>query len=91
MGGPRAPAVPAQGTVIGLRSQHTGGVLRVTVHGPGYCHKPGTIVGCHRPILWCVTERGRMMPVDPDPDAEGLYTSHFATCRDAGKFRRRRR
>lgn len=42
---------------------------------------------CHAPILWCVTARGKKMPVDPPTDDEPT-TSHFATCPEANQWRR---
>lgn len=43
---------------------------------------------CGDPIIWCVTARGKKMPVDiPDGD-EVETTSHFATCKDAAQWRK---
>jgi len=42
---------------------------------------------CGEPIIWCLTARGKKMPVD-EPDDDGPTTSHFATCKDAGKWRK---
>jgi hypothetical protein len=39
--------------------------------------------GCRQLVLWVITEAGKKMPVD----AKG--TSHFATCPQADRFRRR--
>jgi hypothetical protein len=70
---------------------------------------------CGAPIRWTRTEKGRRMPIDPEPVPEGnivlreldeatplalsvppaafpdepRYLSHFATCPDAAKHRRR--
>lgn len=76
---------------------------------------------CGAPIRWAITEKGRRMPLDPDPHPDGnvmvehaagadhsgvvvfagrllheerdlgtpLYRSHFASCPDARKHRRR--
>jgi len=38
---------------------------------------------CGAPIEWVKTDAGKWMPVDPDG------TSHFATCPDAEKWRKR--
>lgn len=78
---------------------------------------------CHAPIRWAVTQKGRRMPLDPEPTPDGnlvlapavearraptvvaltahndppldpntpRYTSHFATCPDAPRHRRRNR
>ena len=76
--------------------------------------------GCHKAFRMVATERGRQMPVDPDPTGhstgtertgagvlvirEGvvhvlrpdeewsgpLYTSHFATCREAQRWANRK-
>ena len=40
--------------------------------------------GCSAWIYWIRTNRGSMMPVDPDG------TSHFATCPNAQRFRKRK-
>jgi hypothetical protein len=29
---------------------------------------------CGRPIIWCLTTRGKTMPVDAEPDPDGLLT-----------------
>jgi hypothetical protein len=73
---------------------------------------------CGAPLLWAVTEKGRRIPLDPDPytgdDPRGLYVlrngngaplavattpdafpgepvyrSHFASCDDPARFRRK--
>lgn len=75
---------------------------------------------CHAPIRWAFTEKGRRMPVDPEPHPEGtialepipgasrdvttmraivvaigsrptLYRSHFSTCPQADRHRKRGR
>lgn len=38
--------------------------------------------GCRAEIYWIETESGKRMPVDPDG------TPHWATCPDAGRFKR---
>ena len=67
---------------------------------------------CQAPIFWAMTETGKSMPIDRDPNPEGnlvldenniasvvaptegkgqtRYTSHFATCPDAGQHRKPR-
>jgi hypothetical protein len=40
--------------------------------------------GCHQLIAWARTPSGRSAPLDRDG------VSHFATCPDAARFRRRR-
>lgn len=42
---------------------------------------------CGEPIIWCLTAKGKKMPVDV-PDDDGPTTSHFATCPDAGQWRK---
>lgn len=34
---------------------------------------------CRRPILWCVTEGGKRMPIDPEPHADGNVVKTGAT------------
>ena len=57
----------------------------VTYTGPGVCRR--NLIGCRQAILWCRTQHGKQMPVDPGPDADGIYTSHWATCPKAEAFR----
>lgn len=57
----------------------------VTYTGPGICRRDR--IGCRQTILWCRTANGKAMPVDPEPDGEGIYTSHWATCPKAEAFR----
>lgn len=38
---------------------------------------------CDARIVWCVTPRGKRAPVNPDA------TSHFASCPDADRWRKR--
>lgn len=42
---------------------------------------PRSCISCGCRIYWIETPRGKRMCVDPDG------TSHFATCKDAAKFR----
>lgn len=51
---------------------------------------------CDADIVWLRTRSGRNMPVDADSvepgDDEfdaGRHVSHFSTCPDAGRYRRR--
>jgi hypothetical protein len=46
-----------------------------------------TCRSCGAPILWCVTVKGKKMPVDL-PDNNEPTTSHFATCPDAATWRK---
>lgn len=57
----------------------------------------GTCRGCGAGVLWAVTAAGKKMPLDPKPvsgiDVESgevrrVRVSHFATCPNAGDFRR---
>ena len=52
---------------------------------------------CRKQIIWLRTEAGRNMPVDADtvePEDEifesGKHISHWATCSDAGHFRKKK-
>ena len=52
---------------------------------------------CNAKIIWFETDAGKKMPVDADTveaDDDELdlerHVSHFATCRDAGKWRKQR-
>lgn len=42
---------------------------------------------CGAPVLWCTTAKGKKMPVDV-PENDEPTTSHFATCPDAGTWRK---
>ena len=42
---------------------------------------------CGEPIIWCLTAKGKKMPVDV-PEDDAPTTSHFATCKDADKWRK---
>lgn len=41
-----------------------------------------TCASCKAQIMWCITRKGNRAPLDPT----GI--SHFATCPNAGDFRR---
>lgn len=43
---------------------------------------------CGAPVLWCVTRNGKKMPVDLPTVPEEATTSHFATCPEAGQWRK---
>lgn len=45
---------------------------------------------CGERILWCITERGKRMPVDPPDPPDEPTVSHFATCQDADMWRKPR-
>lgn len=60
-----------------------GNTFTVTVDNEAECRS------CGEPILWCITARGKKMPVDMPADDEPT-TSHFATCKDAGTWRKPR-
>lgn len=61
----------------------TGAFIRVTRSDRGVCR------GCGAEMLWAITEKGNRMPLDPAPDADGVFTSHWATCQKAGQFRKK--
>ena len=54
---------------------------------------------CGADIVWLVTQRNKMIPVDADSIADKeaevfdpeQMTTHFATCRDADKWRKKRK
>ncbi len=58
-----------------------GNVFRVTEDNQAECKS------CGAPILWCVTAKGKKMPVDVPTD-DTPTTSHFATCPDANTWRK---
>lgn len=41
-----------------------------------------TCSSCHAPIVWCRTETGARMPVDVDPDPNGIVIKTGATVRE---------
>lgn len=51
-----------------------------TFDSVGTCRAPS----CRATILWCITRAGKRAPLNPD----GI--SHYATCPEAGSFRRTR-
>lgn len=59
-----------------------GNIFRVTEDNESECRS------CGEPILWCVTAKGKKMPVDVPVDAQEPTTSHFATCKDAEEWRK---
>lgn len=58
-----------------------GNVFRVTEENESECRS------CGAPILWCITAKGKKMPVDVPTD-DGPTTSHFATCPEANQWRK---
>ena len=60
----------------------------VYIEAEGICGRAGSWHGCRRRILWGRTPEGKAIPLDPEPDTAGVYTTHFATCPDAAAFRR---
>lgn len=57
-----------------------GNMFRVTEDNEAACKY------CGASILWCITAKGKKMPVDILED-EGPTTSHFDTCPEAEKRR----
>ena len=49
----------------------------------------GICKGCGEGIVWIVTKKGKRAPMNLQPDANGKPVSHFATCPDRDKFRRK--
>lgn len=43
---------------------------------------------CGETILWCVTKKGKKMPVDIPNEIGDSTVSHFATCPNAGERRK---
>lgn len=43
---------------------------------------------CGAQVLWCVTRKGKKMPVDIPASPEEATTSHFATCPEADQWRK---
>lgn len=48
----------------------------------------GSCSGCAEPVEWWKTPNKRMAPFNPMPEIYSPAVSHFATCKEAGKFRR---
>ena len=40
---------------------------------------------CHRAILWAVTEKGRRVPLDPEPTPEGRFMLEGETAINIGQ------
>lgn len=58
-----------------------GNVFYVTEDNQSDCRS------CGESIIWCITAKGKKMPVDV-PEDDSPTTSHFATCRDADQWRK---
>ncbi len=58
-----------------------GNTFRVTEDNQAECKS------CGATINWCVTDKGKKMPVDV-PEGSEPTTSHFATCPDANTWRK---
>lgn len=54
----------------------------VTEDNEGECRS------CGAPVIWCITKKGKKMPVDPPPGGETATTSHFATCPESDTWRK---
>lgn len=52
--------------------------VEVEIMNQGKCRS------CGQSVNWCKTKSGKLMPVDPD-----LKNSHFKTCPQAGKWRKK--
>jgi hypothetical protein len=55
----------------------------------------GKCLACGAKLLWHVGKSGKQNPLNAEPDPNGRifvdgvrYTSHFATCPQAGRFRK---
>ena len=46
--------------------------------------------GCPATIVWCKTHQDMKAPVNVQPDGSGDYTSHFATCPQGSRFRKKK-
>jgi hypothetical protein len=61
-----------------------------TIEESGYTFSnKGQCIGCHAPIDWYWTPDGKKMPMDPMNDQDSPAISHFATCPEAGRFRKK--
>jgi hypothetical protein len=49
-----------------------------------------TCRGCHQNMEMWETPAGKRIPMDPMPEDESPAISHFATCPQASRFRRRK-
>lgn len=67
-----------QGDIIEVTTER-GNVFRVTEDNEAECRS------CGAPVLWCITAKGKSMPVDVP--TEGPTTSHFDTCPQKGERR----
>ena len=56
-----------------------------TISGSGW---PTTCRSCDAPIEWHITKAGKIAPYNP-PGEDGETISHFATCPEAGQWRRK--
>lgn len=68
------------GDEIELVGDH--GHFWVTEDNRGECRS------CGEPIIWCITAKGKRMPVDIPLDDETCTSSHFATCAHANEWRK---
>jgi hypothetical protein len=48
----------------------------------------GVCRGCKREVEWYITPNGKKSPFDLMPEGSSPVTSHFATCPEAGSFRK---
>lgn len=60
-----------------------GNTFNVTEENQSECRSCGEV------ILWCVTAKGKKMPVDVPDEPGAPTTSHFATCPEAGQWRKK--
>jgi hypothetical protein len=44
--------------------------------------------GCKRPMEWWTTPTGKRIPMDPMDHPDSAAISHFATCPEAGRFKK---
>lgn len=58
-----------------------GGTFPVTFDNQGECRSCGAV------MLWCETPKKKKMPVDANPDADGVRESHWSTCPNADSHR----
>lgn len=69
-----------KGDIIQVTTER-GNTFRVTEENQSECRS------CGAPILWCVTVKGKKMPVDM-PEGDEPTTSHFSTCPDGDTWRK---
>jgi hypothetical protein len=68
--------------IVGPAVVRPGGGLEFVVPDGYTWANHGTCRSCGEPVAWCLTSRGKRMPLNPDG------VSHFATCPQATAWRK---